>query len=155
ASAPVRRTASVTRSGCGLSKQPPLPARCGLSFSQKGAIRSRRCAVRAGSGATGPGVPVRAGGGEADLQGQPVHTFPAPALPPRSLALALRRGALCRCPACGRGRLFPRYLKVVPACPRCGEDLSHHRADDAPPYFTILIVGHVIVSLVLGVEMEY
>src|SRR5690606_36733457 len=45
--------------------------------------------------------------------------------------------------------------KVVPACPRNGEDLSHHRADDAPPYFTILIVGHVIVSLLLGVEMEY
>jgi uncharacterized protein (DUF983 family) len=37
------------------------------------------------------------------------------------------------------------------ACPRCGEDLSHQRADDAPPYFTMVIVGHIIVPLMLTV----
>jgi len=37
----------------------------------------------------------------------------------------------------------------------CGEALHYHRADDAPPYFTIVIVGHVIVSLVLSLEMAY
>jgi uncharacterized protein (DUF983 family) len=37
----------------------------------------------------------------------------------------------------------------------CGEELHHHRADDAPPYFTIVIVGHIVVSLVLLVEMTY
>ena len=37
----------------------------------------------------------------------------------------------------------------------CGEALHHHRADDAPPYFTIVIVGHVIVGLLLAVEMAY
>ena len=40
-------------------------------------------------------------------------------------------------------------------CPSCGEELHHHRADDAPPYFTIVIVGHVVVGLVLAVEMAY
>jgi uncharacterized protein (DUF983 family) len=39
--------------------------------------------------------------------------------------------------------------------PSCGEELHHHRADDAPPYFTIIIVGHVVVSLLLAVEMAY
>jgi uncharacterized protein (DUF983 family) len=33
--------------------------------------------------------------------------------------------------------------------------LFHHRADDAPPYFTIFIVGHIIVSLVITVELVY
>ncbi len=33
--------------------------------------------------------------------------------------------------------------------------LHHHRADDAPPYFTIIIVGHIVVGLVLAVEMAY
>jgi uncharacterized protein (DUF983 family) len=33
--------------------------------------------------------------------------------------------------------------------------LHHHRADDAPPYFTIVIVGHIVVGLVLAVEMAY
>ncbi len=48
--------------------------------------------------------------------------------------------------------MFYKYLKVVDTCASCGEDLSHQRADDAPPYFTILIVGHIILPLALGAE---
>jgi uncharacterized protein (DUF983 family) len=44
---------------------------------------------------------------------------------------------------------------VREACPGCGEALHHHRADDAPAYFTILIVGHVIVGAVLPVERAF
>ena len=68
---------------------------------------------------------------------------------------SLLRGAALKCPACGRGSMFRRYLKVADHCPQCGEALHHQRADDAPPYFTIVIVGHVVVSLVLAVEMAY
>jgi uncharacterized protein (DUF983 family) len=71
----------------------------------------------------------------------------------RSIWSSLLRGAQLRCPACGTGAMFSRYLKVSDHCPNCGEALHHHRADDAPPYFTIVIVGHIIVSLVLSVEM--
>jgi uncharacterized protein (DUF983 family) len=39
----------------------------------------------------------------------------------------------------------------VLACSRCREDLSHQRSDDAPPYFTMVIVGHLIVPLMLAV----
>jgi uncharacterized protein (DUF983 family) len=78
-----------------------------------------------------------------------------PRLPPRKLVPAMARGALCRCPNCGKGRLFDGYLTVRHECAVCGEELYHHRADDAPPYFTILIVGHIIVSLVLAVEIEF
>ena len=73
----------------------------------------------------------------------------------RSILDSLLRGTMLRCPACGVGRMFGRYLKVVDHCGSCGEALHHHRADDAPPYFTIVIVGHVVVSLVLAVEMAY
>ena len=45
--------------------------------------------------------------------------------------------------------MFRAYLKVVDACPVCGEDLSHQRADDAPAYMTMLIVGHFVVAGVL------
>jgi uncharacterized protein (DUF983 family) len=34
----------------------------------------------------------------------------------------------------------------------CGEDLHHQRADDAPPYITMLIVGHIVVAGVLAAE---
>jgi uncharacterized protein (DUF983 family) len=73
----------------------------------------------------------------------------------RSILLSLLRGAQARCPACGVGRMFRRYLKVADHCPTCGEALHHHRADDAPPYFTIVIVGHIVVGLVLALEMAY
>jgi uncharacterized protein (DUF983 family) len=63
------------------------------------------------------------------------------------------RGLRGRCPHCGEGRLFARYLKIADHCPACGEALHHHRADDAPPYFTILIAGHVIVPLLLAFEI--
>jgi len=73
----------------------------------------------------------------------------------RSILLSLLRGARLTCPACGNGAMFRRYLKVSDHCPACGEALHHHRADDAPPYFTIVIVGHIVVGLVLAVEMAY
>jgi uncharacterized protein (DUF983 family) len=65
---------------------------------------------------------------------------------------ALLRGFRGRCPSCGEGRLFRAFLKVADSCPRCGEELHHQRADDAPAYFVILIVGHLVVPLALAVE---
>jgi len=73
----------------------------------------------------------------------------------RPVFAALLRGAMLKCPACGAGAMFRRYLKVADHCGHCGEALHHQRADDAPPYFTIVIVGHIVVSLVLAVEMAY
>ena len=57
---------------------------------------------------------------------------------------AVRHGLRQRCPSCGEGRVFSGYLRVADACASCGENLSHHRADDIPAYFTILIVAHLI-----------
>jgi uncharacterized protein (DUF983 family) len=70
----------------------------------------------------------------------------------RRLGLAMRRGFYGRCPHCGKGKLFRAYLKVVDSCEVCHEDLTPQRADDAPAYFTILIVGHIIVSGVMATE---
>src|SRR5579875_2146234 len=61
-----------------------------------------------------------------------------PAWPVPPLFTALSRGLACRCPGCGATRLFRRYLKVAPVCAGCGAPLGLARADDAPPYFTIL-----------------
>ena len=70
----------------------------------------------------------------------------------RDPVVAIRRGLLGRCPNCGEGRMFRAYLKVVDKCSVCGEDLSHQRADDAPAYVTMLIVGHFVVAGILAVE---
>jgi uncharacterized protein (DUF983 family) len=70
-------------------------------------------------------------------------------------AQAILRGLRGRCPNCGRGRLFSRFLKVVDTCAVCGEELFHQRADDFPPYIVIVLVGHTIVPLALLLETEY
>ncbi len=75
------------------------------------------------------------------------------ALPPLpSLGTAISRGLLGRCPACGKTHLFVGYLKVVRECSACAAPLGAARADDLPPYFTILLVGHIVVPLMLWME---
>lgn len=78
-----------------------------------------------------------------------------PPWPSPPLLTAMGRGLLGHCPACGQTHAFAGYLKVVPACVACGAPLGRLRADDAPPYFTIFIVGHIIVGLLLWVEQAY
>jgi uncharacterized protein (DUF983 family) len=78
-----------------------------------------------------------------------------PALARRDWQQAVGRGARCRCPACGEGKLYTSYLKVADSCPACHEELHHQRADDAPPYFTMLITGHIIVAGVMTVEEAF
>ena len=73
----------------------------------------------------------------------------------RSVFQALKKGLRRKCPHCGKGNIFLKYLKVNDKCANCGEELSHIRADDMPPYFTIAIVGHIVVSGVLLVEQAW
>jgi len=75
------------------------------------------------------------------------------ALEPRPLWRAMARGFVGRCPHCGKGRLFRAFLKPVAQCEVCGEDYSHQRADDAPPYFTMVLVGHILVPVILAVQL--
>jgi uncharacterized protein (DUF983 family) len=67
----------------------------------------------------------------------------------RSVWEGFKRGLFGRCPQCGDGKLFRAYLKVVSACPSCGHALEQYHADDGPAYFTILIVGHLVIAPML------
>lgn len=67
----------------------------------------------------------------------------------KTLAQAMLRGARQRCPTCGDGKLFRSYLKVDAQCAACGHENGRYRADDAPPYFTILLIGHVVIAPLL------
>ena len=91
-------------------------------------------------------LPVR---WEPDRQSRPVP-WPVP-----PLGVALGRGLRGLCPACGQSRLFNGFLSVAPVCPICAAPLGRLRADDAPPYFTILIVGHVVILGMLFLERAY
>ncbi|MGB0920899.1 MAG: DUF983 domain-containing protein [Alphaproteobacteria bacterium] len=73
----------------------------------------------------------------------------------RAVWPALFAGMRGLCPNCHEGKVFTSFLKVSHKCDTCGEELHHHRADDAPPYLTIFIVGHIVIPLMLLVEKVY
>ena len=72
-----------------------------------------------------------------------------------SLQKAMWRGFTMKCPNCGRGHLFGRFLKVADHCEVCSEDFTPQRADDFPAYLVIVVVGHVVVPALLWMEMAY
>jgi uncharacterized protein (DUF983 family) len=92
-----------------------------------------------------------------DLKMPPVRWQPNRSVAPDpwphpSIATAIGRGLMGRCPACGQSNLFNGFLRVTTACGHCGAPLGLARADDAPPYITILITGHIIVPLLFMVD---
>lgn len=52
-----------------------------------------------------------------------------------------------RCPNCGRGKLYRSYLKPVDRCAQCGEWFGDIEADDAAPWFTMLLVGFAVIPM--------
>ena len=59
----------------------------------------------------------------------------------------LRSGLDCKCPRCGRGRLFSGYLTVVHKCDLCGLNFEGQDSGDGPAVFIILILGFIIVGM--------
>jgi uncharacterized protein (DUF983 family) len=82
----------------------------------------------------------------------PTSEIPLSLPEPRDLRLTIFRTLLGHCPNCGVGNLMASYLKQVDRCSHCGESFGLIRADDAPPWLTILVVGHIVVPLALMVE---
>lgn len=69
------------------------------------------------------------------------------------LKVAVGRALLGRCPACGQGKLMKGYLKQVENCAACGESFGQIRADDAAPWATIILVGHVFLPIAFLVNV--
>jgi uncharacterized protein (DUF983 family) len=51
--------------------------------------------------------------------------------------------------------LLHHYLKIVDCCSSCGEPYGHFRTDDAAPWLTILVVGHITVPIILICEIDF
>ena len=69
------------------------------------------------------------------------------------LKTAAARALMGRCPHCGKGKLMKSYLKQVENCSVCGESFGQIRADDAAPWATIILVGHVFLPIAFMVEL--
>lgn len=67
----------------------------------------------------------------------------------------IRAGLLCRCPNCGRGRLFSGFLKVVQRCEACGYDFTRLNTGDGAAVFVMQIAGAPVVFGALFVQVVY
>ncbi len=64
-------------------------------------------------------------------------------------------GLLCRCPRCGKGRLFNGYLTLAERCDHCGLNYDFANSGDGPAVFIILIAGFIVTGAALVVEVKY
>jgi uncharacterized protein (DUF983 family) len=64
-------------------------------------------------------------------------------------------GLLCRCPKCGRGRLFKGYLKLAESCDQCGRDYGFADSGDGPAVFVIFLVAPLVILLALLVGAAF
>ncbi|MBC6982715.1 DUF983 domain-containing protein [Caulobacter sp. 17J80-11] len=66
-----------------------------------------------------------------------------------------KTGPACRCPRCGKGKLYKGFLTLAPSCSVCGLDFSFADPADGPAFFSMSIVGLVIMGLFAWVEVAY
>lgn len=84
------------------------------------------------------------------MTGTPTGPTPSPArIDP------IRAGLLCRCPNCGRGRLFAGFLNVAERCAACGFDFSRLNTGDGAAVFIMQIAGGSVVFGALAVQIVY
>lgn len=84
----------------------------------------------------------------------PIPVRPAVQLPGSAWA-AVWRGMRFNCPRCGDAPLFAGFLRPMPVCPACAHDWTHQRADDFPAYISMLITGHVLAPVIIGLELGF
>lgn len=65
------------------------------------------------------------------------------------------RGIACKCPRCGKGKLYTGFLSLRPRCDQCGLDYAFIDAGDGPAIFIIMIAGFIVVGSALVVEIKY
>jgi uncharacterized protein (DUF983 family) len=65
------------------------------------------------------------------------------------------RGIACRCPRCGKGKLYAGFLTLAPSCQACGLDYSFMDSGDGPAIFVIMIAGAIVVTAALITEVKY
>ena len=62
---------------------------------------------------------------------------------------------LCRCPRCGKGRLFDGVLSIRPACEVCGLNLSAGDTGDAFAVPILIVLGAIVVGAAFWLDATF
>lgn len=68
---------------------------------------------------------------------------------------AILRGLACRCPRCGKGRLFAGFLTPQPRCEACGLEYGFADSGDGPAVFIMFFAGFIVVAAALVTEAVF
>src|SRR4030081_890825 len=82
--------------------------------------------------------------GQRDMQDQTLPT----------VAESAMRGLACKCPRCGKGKLYAGFLDLRPNCESCGLDYAFIDPGDGSAIFLIMIAGALVVGSALIVEIK-
>jgi uncharacterized protein (DUF983 family) len=74
---------------------------------------------------------------------------------PPTVTQSAMRGIVCKCPRCGKGKLYAGFLTLAPRCESCGLDYAFIDSGDGPAIFIIMIAGAIVVACALIVEVKY
>jgi len=74
---------------------------------------------------------------------------------PQTLSQAVLRGLACRCPRCGRSKLFDGFLNLRSRCEACELDYAFIDTGDGPAIFIMMLAGAIVFAAALIVEVKY
>ena len=72
-----------------------------------------------------------------------------------TLSGAIAAGLSCRCPRCGKGKLFAGFLTLRPRCEVCGLDYGFADSGDGPAVFIMFLAGAIVVGAALVTEILF
>jgi uncharacterized protein (DUF983 family) len=61
----------------------------------------------------------------------------------------------CRCPRCGKGKLFRGLLTIAPACPVCGLNFSGFDTGDSFAVPILIVLGAIVVAAAFWVDVHF
>ena len=67
----------------------------------------------------------------------------------------LKYGLKCRCPECGKGRLFNGFLTLASRCEVCGLDYSFADPADGPAFFVMMTMAVPATAFGVWIELAY
>ncbi len=75
---------------------------------------------------------------------------------PAQQTVGVAQAALtCRCPRCGKGRLFSGILAIAPRCTACDLDFSGFDTGDAFAVPILIVLGAIVVTAAFWVDVHF
>jgi uncharacterized protein (DUF983 family) len=74
---------------------------------------------------------------------------------PDTAVTLLHASLRCRCPRCGKGKLYTGLVTLRPACPVCGLDYGKSDTGDAGAVGLIIVLGAIVIVMAFWVEFHF